>query len=47
MLPDGGRFIKSKGPLSEDELEEVFDSRVINLDEEEEAQDENTMKWWW
>ena len=47
MLPDGGRFIKSKGPLSEDELEEVFDSRVINLDDEEEIQDENTMKWWW
>lgn len=46
MLPEGGRFIKNKGPLSEDELEEVFDSRVINLDEEA-AEEENTMKWWW
>jgi len=46
MLPEGGRFIKSKGPLSEDELEEVFDSRVIDLSEEE-AEDSNTMKWWW
>ncbi len=46
MLPEGGRFIKSQGPLSEDELEEVFDSRVINLDDEAE-QDSNTMKWWW
>ncbi len=46
MLPEGGRFIKSQGPLSEDELEEVFDSRVINLDEDEQ-QDSNTMKWWW
>ncbi len=46
MLPEGGRFIKSQGILSEDELEEVFDSRVINLDEDD-AQDTNTMKWWW
>ena len=46
MLPEGGRFIKSQGPLSEDELEEVFDSRVIDLSQEE-AQDSNTMKWWW
>lgn len=48
MLPEGGRFIKSKGPLSEDELEEVFDSKVINLDDEAEPiEDANTMKWWW
>ncbi|MFY0700512.1 MAG: DUF2846 domain-containing protein [Bermanella sp.] len=46
MLPEGGRFIKSQGPLSEDELEEVFDSRVIDLSEEEQ-EDSNTMKWWW
>ena len=46
MLPEGGRFIRNKGPLTEDELEEVFDSRVINLDEEA-AEEENTMKWWW
>ena len=46
MLPEGGRFIKSKGPLSEDELEEVFDSRVIDLSNEE-PEDTNTMKWWW
>ncbi len=46
MLPEGGRYIKSKGPLTEDELEGVFDSRVVNLDEEE-AEDANTMKWWW
>jgi hypothetical protein len=45
MLPEGARFIKSKGPLSEDELEEVFDSRVVDL--ESEASEENTMKWWW
>ena len=45
MLPEGGGFIKSQGPLTEDELEEVFDSRVIDLEEEEE--DANTMKWWW
>ncbi len=43
MLPEGGRFIQTQGPLSEDELEEVFDSRVVdNADE-----DSNTMKWWW
>ena len=48
MLPEGGRFIKSKGPLSEDELEEVFDSKVIDLDDEAEPiEDSNTMKWWW
>jgi len=49
MLPEGGRFIKSKGPLSEDELEEVFDSKVIDLDDEAEPieEDTNTMKWWW
>ena len=48
MLPEGGRFIKSKGPLSEDELEEVFDSKVIDLDDEAEPiEDPNTMKWWW
>ena len=48
MLPEGGRFIKSKGPLSEDELEEVFDSKVIDLDDEAEpVEDSNTMKWWW
>ena len=47
MLPEGGRFIKSKGPLTEDELEGVFDSRVVDLEDEEEAQDTNTMKWWW
>lgn len=47
MLPEGGRFIKSKGPLSEDQLEEVFDSRVIDLDDEDAVEDENTMKWWW
>jgi hypothetical protein len=52
MLPEGGRFIKSKGPLTEDELEDVFDSRVIELEEgdgyESSAQeDNNTMKWWW
>ena len=49
MLPEGGRFIKSKGPLSEDELEEVFDSKVIDLDDEAEPieEDANTMKWWW
>ena len=53
MLPEGGRFIKSKGPLTEDELEEVFDSRVIELDEDDEQiesveqEDGNTMKWWW
>jgi hypothetical protein len=46
MLPEGGRFIKSQGPLTEDELEEVFDSRVIDLSEEEQ-EDSNTMKWWW
>ncbi|WP_435653265.1 DUF2846 domain-containing protein [Bermanella sp. WJH001] len=46
MLPEGGRFIKSKGALSEDELEEVFDSRVIDLSQEE-PEDTNTMKWWW
>ena len=46
MLPEGGRFIKSKSDLSEDELEEVFDSRVIDLSEEE-PEDTNTMKWWW
>jgi len=46
MLPEGGRFIKSKGPLSEDELEEVFDSRIVDLEGAEEAE-ENTMKWWW
>lgn len=46
MLPEGARFIKSKGPLSEDELEEVFDSRVIDLSKEE-PEDTNTMKWWW
>lgn len=46
MLPEGGRFIRNKGPLTEDELEEVFDSRVINLDDEA-AEEENTMKWWW
>ena len=46
MLPEGGRFIKSQGPLSEDELEEVFDSRVIDLNEEE-PEDSNTMQWWW
>jgi hypothetical protein len=46
MLPEGGRFIKSQGPLSEDELEEVFDSRVIDLSKEE-SEDTNTMKWWW
>lgn len=46
MLPEGGRFIKSQGPLSEDELEEVFDSRVIDLSQEE-SEDDNTMKWWW
>jgi len=47
MLPEGARFIKSKGPLSEDELEEVFDSRVVDLEDSEEAESENTMKWWW
>ncbi|NVK37047.1 MAG: DUF2846 domain-containing protein [Gammaproteobacteria bacterium] len=47
MLPEGGRFIESKGPLSEDELEEVFDSRVIDLSENEQEEDSNTMKWWW
>ena len=52
MLPEGGRFIKSKGPLSEDELEEVFDSRVIEIDDDGEEiqsaeEDSNTMKWWW
>lgn len=48
MLPEGGRFIKSKGPLSEGELEEVFDSKVIDLDDEAEPiEDPNTMKWWW
>lgn len=51
MLPEGARFIKSKGPLSEDELEEVFDSRVVDVEGEEveeiEAQNANTMKWWW
>ena len=47
MLPEGGRFIKSKGPLTEDELEGVFDSRVVDLEDEEEAQDTYTMKWWW
>ena len=46
MLPEGGRFIKSKADLSEDELEEVFDSRVIDLSKEE-PEDTNTMKWWW
>ena len=46
MLPEGGRFIKSKSDLSEDELEEVFDSRVIDLSKEE-PEDTNTMKWWW
>jgi hypothetical protein len=46
MLPEGGRFIKSKSDLSEDELEEVFDSRVIDLSQEE-PEDTNTMKWWW
>lgn len=47
MLPEGGRFIQSQGPLSEDELEEVFDSRVIDLSENEPEEDANTMKWWW
>jgi hypothetical protein len=46
MLPEGGHFIKSKGPLSEDQLEEVFDSRVVDLEDSEEPE-ENTMKWWW
>lgn len=46
MLPEGGRFIKAQDPLSEDELEEVFDSRVIDLTQES-APEENTMKWWW
>lgn len=46
MLPEGGRFIKSSGPLSEDELEQVFDSRVMDLSQED-AQQSNTMKWWW
>lgn len=47
MLPEGGHFIKSKGPLTEDELEEVFDSRVIDLEDDEAVEEENTMKWWW
>jgi hypothetical protein len=47
MLPEGGHFIKSKGPLSEDQLEEVFDSRIVDLEDSEEVADENTMKWWW
>ncbi|WP_396587273.1 DUF2846 domain-containing protein [Bermanella sp. R86510] len=46
MLPEGGRFIQSSGPLTEDELEDVFDSRVIDLDEQAQ-EDENTMQWWW
>jgi hypothetical protein len=46
MLPEGGHFIKSKGPLSEDQLEEVFDSRVVDLEDSEDPE-ENTMKWWW
>lgn len=46
MLPEGGGFIKSQGPLTEDELEEVFDSRVID-EEQVEEEDTNTMKWWW
>lgn len=46
MLAEGGRVIESQGPLSEDELEEVFDSRVIDLDAEAQ-EDENTMQWWW
>jgi hypothetical protein len=51
MLPEGGRFIKSKGPLTEDELEEVFESRVIEIGEDDEVsepvEESNTMKWWW
>jgi hypothetical protein len=47
MLPEGGHFIKSKGPLSEGQLEEVFDSRIVDLEDSEEVADENTMKWWW
>lgn len=43
MLPEGGGFIQAQGPLSEDELEEVFDSRVVEPDDEE----ANTMQWWW
>jgi hypothetical protein len=46
MLPEGGHFIKSKVLLSEDQLEEVFDSRVVDLEDIEESE-ENTMKWWW
>ncbi len=57
MLPEGGHFIKYSGPLSTKNMEEVFDSRVIDLEEvpveviepepEEEPEDTNTMKWWW
>lgn len=47
MLPEGGRYIKSSGPLSEDELEGVFDSRVVSEVEDVAVEDPNTMKWWW
>lgn len=42
MLPEGARFVRNTAPLTEDQLEDVFDSRVIAPQE-----DDNTMKWWW